>query len=243
MGVVTLPSVSGEAAGQPDIAQRPSDAVLAQINAAVPRQPETVAGVLVGQRLQTGALAVGRPVSWADAISIARSIGETAGVVLTVESAERAPWHPGRCAALRLNDVVVGYAGELHPKVAENFGLPRGSVAFELDLEALYAVEGGAVVATPVRTFPVALQDLAFVTPNSVTAETMRSALAAALGDVCESVRCFDVYSGDQVPAGHRSLAFALRLRAADRTLTEAELAEYREKAVAAGTALGGVLR
>lgn len=243
IGIVTLPSVSGEAAGQPGIERRPTDEQLVQINAAVPQQFESVAGVLVGQRLAAGPHTSGRPVSWADAIAIARGIGETAGVALEVRAEEKAPWHPGRCAAILLNDEVVGYAGELHPKVADTFGLPRGSAVFEMWLEPLYSAEAGAIVATPVRTFPVALQDLAFITPNSVTAAAMQTALEASLGDVCESVRCFDVYSGDPVPAGHRSLAFALRLRAANRTLTEAEIAEYRDKAVAAGTALGGVLR
>ena len=243
MGIVTLPSVSGEAAGQPGIEHRPSDAELAQINAAVPQQFESVAGVFVGQRLLAGAHTEGRAASWADAIAVARAIGNTAGVALDVRAEEKAPWHPGRCAALLLNNEVVGYAGELHPKVADTFGLPRGSAVFELQLEPLYMADAGAVVATPVRTFPVALQDLAFITPNSVTTAEMQRALEAALGDVCESVRCFDVYSGDPVPAGHRSLAFSLRLRAADRTLTEAEIADFREQAVAAGTALGGILR
>lgn len=243
LGLVTLPSISGEPAGTPALDKRPSDAELAQIDAAIPQQFESAAGVLVGQRLRSGALAAGRTVAWADAIAIARGIAATAGVALDVEPADRAPWHPGRCAALLLEGEVLGYAGELHPKVADNFGLPRGSVAFELRLESLYAADAGAVAAVPVRTFPVALQDLAFITPNSVTVSMMQSAIEIALGDVCESVRCFDVYSGEPVPAGHRSLAFALRLRAPDRTLSETELADYRERAVAAGTGLGGILR
>ena len=129
------------------------------------------------------------------------------------------------------------------PRVAANFGLPRGSACFEIDLEPLYAAPGGAVVAQPVRTFPVALQDLAFVTPDQVSAATLQQAIAMALGDACESVRCFDVFSGAHVPIGHRSLAFALRLRAHDRTLSEGELAELRAAAVAAGAALGATLR
>mgnify|MGYP006277842669 CR=1 FL=1 len=243
MGLVTLPSASGESAGQPGIERRPSDAELAQIDAAIPQQVESVAGVLVGQRLVAGALAEGRAVSWADAIAIARGIGATTGVELTVRAEEKMPWHPGRCAALLIDGEVLGYAGELHPKVADAYGLPRGSAAFEIWLEPLYRAGGGAVVAAPVKTFPVALQDLAFITPNAVTVAELQAALEAVLGDVCESVRCFDVYTGEPVPAGHRSLAFALRLRAGDRTLSEVELAEYRERAVAAGVALGGILR
>ena len=243
LGSVTLPSTSGEPAGQPGIDGRPTDAELAQINAAVPQQFEAVAGVFVGQRLHAGALADGRPVSWADAIAVARSLADIAGVQLEIRAADKAPWHPGRCAELVVHGEAIGYAGELHPKVAETFGLPRGSAAFELWLEPLYTADTGAVAAQPVRTFPVALQDLAFITPNSVTVAQLQTALESALGDVCESVRCFDVYAGGQVPEGHRSLAFALRLRAADRTLTEAEVAEARERAVAAGVALGGQLR
>ena len=243
MGLITLPSRSGEPAGLPSTDARPSDAELARLDAAIPQQLESAAGVFVGQRLRDGAFTEGRAVSWADAIAIARSIGDTAGVVLDVQAAERAPWHPGRCAALVLNGNVIGHAGELHPKVADNYGLPRGSAAFELSLEPLYAADSGAVVATPVRTFPVALQDLAFITPDAVTIAEMTAAISAALGDVCESVRCFDVYTGDPVPSGHRSLAFALRLRAADRTLTDTELADLRDRAVAAGQALGGKLR
>lgn len=243
MAMVTLPSRTRGAAPQPGIVGRPTDAQLAAIAEALPYQPERVAGVLVGQRLLAGPLAAGRVATWSDAIAIASSVVELAGAQLAISPAKRLPWHPGRCAELRTGDSVIGHAGELHPKVAAYFGLPRGSAAFELDLEALYALDHAAVAAVAVRTFPVALQDLAFITPDAVSAEQMRTALAAALGEVCESVRCFDMYSGAHVPEGHRSLAFALRLRAADRTLADSELAELRAAAVTAGEALGASLR
>ena len=243
LAMVTTPSRSRAAAPQPGIAHRPSDAELAAIEAAVPLQPEHAAGVFVGQRLLAGPLAAGRAVTWSDAIDAARELARVAGVELGVEATNRAPWHPGRCAALTLDGEVVGHAGELHPKVAANFGLARGSAAFELNLEALYAAQGEPVAAQPVRTYPVALQDLAFVTPNTVSVARLQAALEAALGDVCEAVRCFDVFTGAHVPEGHRSLAFALRLRAGDRTLTEPELAGLRAAAVAAAEALGAVLR
>lgn len=243
MAMVTLPSRSRGSAPQPGTDGRPSEAELAAIEAALPYQPERVAGVFVGQRLMAGPLAAGRVATWSDAIAVARSVVELAGAQMSVATAERLPWHPGRCAELRVGGALLGHAGELHPKVAERFGLPRGSAAFELDLEVLFALDRAAVVATPVRTFPVALQDLAFITPNAVSAEQLRAALADALGDACESVRCFDMYSGAHVPAGSRSLAFALRLRAADRTLAESELVELRAAAVLAGESLGATLR
>lgn len=243
MAMVTFPSKTRGAAPRPGTDGRPTAEDLAAIEAALPHQPEHVAGVLVGQRLLPGPLAAGRAAGWSDAIALAQSIANVAGLVFTVTPAEQMPWHPGRCAELSLNGESVGFAGELHPKVADRFGLPRGAAAFEFDLEQLLERGNEAVAAVAVRTFPVALQDLAFITPNAVSAEAMRSALARALGDACESVRCFDTYSGSHVPEGHRSLAFALRLRAADRTLAESELAELRASAVAAGEALGATLR
>ena len=242
MGMVTRP-VAAKVAATPAIDARPSDAQLAEIAAAVPLQPEVVAGVFVGQRLIAGPHAAGRAVSWSDAVATALDIGRTVGVPLRAESAEALPWHPGRCAGIFAGEECIGYAGELHPKVAANFGLPVGSAYFEIELEALYRAHPGAAPAQPVRTYPVALQDLALITPNVVTAEAVRLALVEALGEVVESVRCFDVYEGGQVPAGHRSLAFALRLRAADRTLSEEEVAGLRSLAVTAAEALGCTLR
>ena len=240
---VTFPSATRAAAPQPGTDARPTDAELASIEAAIPRQPEYAAAVLTGARLQSGPLAPGRAATWSDAIALAGSVLDELGIAWSVAQATRMPWHPGRCAEIRVGASVVGYAGELHPKVAERFGLPRGSAAFELDLEPVFEAGGAVVAASGVRAYPVALQDLAFITPDTVAAERLRAALAAALGDACESVRCFDVYRGTHVPEGHRSLAFAVRLRAADRTLSDAELAELRAAAVRAGEHLGAVLR
>ena len=243
LAMVTAPSGTRGPAPQPGTDRRPTDAELAAIDAALPAQPEHVAGVLVGQRLLAGPLAAGRPAGWSDAIAVAASVLDLAGMAWRTEPATLAPWHPGRAAAILVGEVVVGHAGELHPKVAEHFGLPRGAAAFELDLEPVYAAAREAVAAQPVRTFPVALQDLAFLIADAVPVATLRDAIVDALGDACESVRCFDEYRGAALPAGHRSLAFALRLRAADRTLTEGELADLRAAAVAAAEALGAALR
>jgi phenylalanyl-tRNA synthetase beta chain len=91
-------------------------------------------------------------------------------------------------------------------------------------------------------SFPVAKEDLAFVVDESVTAEDLRRAVASA-SDLIETVRLFDVYTGDQVGEGRRSLAFALRLRAPDRTLTEDDIRGARESAIGAAAALGATLR
>lgn len=241
--LVTAPSATRSAAPQPGIEGRPSDAELRAIDAAIPVQSEHVAAVLAGQRLVGGPLAAGRAATWSDAVAIAREVAAVAGLSVEPRASDMAPWHPGRCAALLLDGAVIGYAGELHPKVAEHYGLPRGAAALELDVEPLYVAQGDAVAAQPVRTFPVALQDLAFVTPNAVTVARLQRELESALGPDCESVRCFDIFSGGHVPDGHRSLAFAVRMRAADRTLSEAELTQLRAAAVAAAATLGAILR
>jgi phenylalanyl-tRNA synthetase beta chain len=181
-------------------------------------------------------------VAWSDAVAVARRLADVLHVELTVEQAATAPFHQGRCAALVLDGTVVGHAGELHPTVLKEHGLPPRSVAGEIDLDALLAASPAIGPRPDFSTYPVAKEDLAFLVDTSVTAESLRAALASAHAAV-ESVRLFDVYTGAPVPDGQKSLAFAVRLRAPDRTLKDTEIAEARAALVAAGEALGGVLR
>ena len=154
------------------------------------------------------------------------------------------PWHPGRCAELMLDGVVVGHAGELHPRACESAGLPPRSAAAEVDLDVLIAGAARVVPAPAVGTQPLAKEDLALVVDASVPASEVAQALRDGAGDLVESVRLFDVYEGPQVGEGKRSLAFSLRLRAPDRTLSAEELAAAREGAVGeAARRVGAVLR
>src|SRR5207237_3957922 len=106
------------------VARAPTPDELAGLNDALPRQPRRLAVVLAGERERSGWWGPARRVEWADAIEAARLVAQEAGVQLTVRADDHAPWHPGRCAALLLDDVVVGHAGELHPRVVETLGLP-----------------------------------------------------------------------------------------------------------------------
>ncbi len=168
-----------------------------------------------------------------------------------VADTDRAPFHPGRCVRVQTADsAVAGWAGELHPKVAGALSLPGRPVAFELDLDILLAAAPTApVVAEEVSTFPAAKEDVALVVDATVPAAEVLAAVragadASPAGAVLESARLFDVYSGEQVGEGKRSLAFALRLRAADRTLTAEETAGVRDAVVAeAGKRFGATLR
>ena len=140
--------------------------------------------------------------------------------------------------------IFMGHAGELHPTVVSKAGLPQRTCAVELDLDALVAAAPHGGQVTAISSFPVAKEDVALVVDESVAAEDVREALIEGAGSLLESVELFDVYEGEQVGNKRKSLAFNLRLRAADRTLTDAEAGEARNAAVArAEEAYGAQLR
>ncbi|MFI5954145.1 phenylalanine--tRNA ligase subunit beta [Cryptosporangium sp. NPDC051539] len=242
IGLVFRPDESAGAAPRLGVDRRPTEAELAALFAAVPEQPRHVAVVLTGDRDPAGWWGPGRAASWADAVEAARVVGAAAGVAIEVQRAELAPWHPGRCAALVVDGRVIGHAGELHPRVVAALELPPRTAAMELDLDALPL---GAVPTAPVISpFPPALLDVALVVDEHVPAGEVEEALAEGAGELLESVRLFDVYAGAQVPEGRKSLAFALTLRAPDRTLTAEEATQTRDDAVTtAATAWDARLR
>jgi phenylalanyl-tRNA synthetase beta chain len=212
---------------------RPSEGELAKLFDAIPEQPLHLAVVLAGERERAGWWGAGREAGWADAVGLVRRLGTELGIEVEVRSSTRQPWHPGRCAQVLVGGEAFGHAGELHPKVCQAFGLPPRSAAVEVDLDLLmrHAVD---VTPGPVfSTYPVAKEDVALVVADSVTVAAVEAALREGAGELLESLRLFDVYTGDQVAAGHRSLAFALRFRAPDRTLTEQETSAARDAAVA----------
>ncbi|WP_037570941.1 phenylalanine--tRNA ligase subunit beta [Phaeacidiphilus oryzae] len=214
--------------------RRPSDEEVAQLNAALPRQPRRVATVLAGARERDGWWGKGRQASWADVIESARVVAEAAGVELTVRQDQHLPWHPGRCAALYAGERLVGHAGELHPRVVKAMHLPERTCAMELDLDELVADGTRHVEGRHVSTFPVATQDVALIVEDAVPAAEVEAALRAGAGPLLEAIRLFDVYQGEQLGAGRKSLAYSLRFRAPDRTLTVEETTAARDAAVSA---------
>ncbi|SFL46439.1 phenylalanine--tRNA ligase subunit beta [Geodermatophilus ruber] len=216
----------------PGVDRRPDDETLAALLGAVPGQPWHVAVALSGHREPRGWWGPGRPAVWADAVEAARRVAAAAGVELTVRAGERAPWHPGRCAELVVGDRVVGHAGELHPRVCAALELPPRTSVMELDVDALPP----APVPTPPRvsTFPPVLIDLAVVVAEDVAQVDVAAALTEGAGELLEDLRLFDVYTGAPIPPGRKSLAYALTLRAPDRTLTSEEATAVRDAALAA---------
>jgi phenylalanyl-tRNA synthetase beta chain len=244
LGLVVRPQDLAPRAPRPGVESRPTDEELQGLLDAVPRQPRRVGIVLAGQRVLPGWYGPGRPADWTDAVAAAELVARTLGLELTVTADRHAPWHPGRCARLEVAGQLVGHAGELHPKVVSALGLPARTVAAEIELDWMIVHSEGIREAGPVSTMPLAKEDVALVVDAAVPAAEVETALRAGAGELLESVRLFDVYTGQQVGQGRKSLAFALRFRAPDRTLTTQESTAARDAAVAAAAArTGAVLR
>ncbi|OZM70079.1 phenylalanine--tRNA ligase subunit beta [Amycolatopsis antarctica] len=242
VGQVVLPGETIPAMPVLGVDRRPTAEELAALEAAVPAQPSHVAVVLTGERSRSGWWGPGEQAGWADAIEAARTVAAAGRIELEVRAADLLPWHPGRCAELRAEGRTVGHAGELHPKVVEALGLPKRTCAMELDLDAVPFPEGRPAPA--VSAYPPVLQDVALVVPDGVPAAELAEVLRSGGGELLENVALFDTYTGDQVGEGKRSLAYKLRFRAPDRTLTVEEASAARDSAVAgAKERFGAALR
>ncbi|EIV96429.1 phenylalanine--tRNA ligase subunit beta [Frankia sp. QA3] len=218
----------------PPVDRRPSAEEIAALDSVLPKQARHVAALLTGRREPAGWSTPGREADWADAVDVAHVVAEAVGLTLTVTAGDAMPWHPGRCAELTVGGRLVGFAGELHPRVLGDVGLPPRTVAMELSLDVLVEAATAAppVVAPVISTYPPADRDVALVVPTRVPVAEVTEALREGAGDLLESLTLFDVFEGAQVGAGQRSLAFGLRLRAGDRTLTAAEANAVRDAAV-----------
>jgi phenylalanyl-tRNA synthetase beta chain len=245
IGVVFEPRPGAGSPATMGVERRPSEAEFTAADALLPAQPRHVAVVLAGEVEPAGWWGAGRPAGWADAVQAARLTVAAAGIPddrLVVRQGERAPWHPGRCAELVIDDVVVGYAGELHPSTIAALELPRRTSAMELDLDALPPAP--VVPAPRISGFPPALIDVALVLDDAVAAADVQRALVDGAGELLESIRLFDVYASPQLGEGRRSLAYKLTFRAPDRTLTAEEAVAARDAAVAeAARRFGATLR
>ncbi|GAB3253999.1 phenylalanine--tRNA ligase subunit beta [Alteromonas gracilis] len=228
---VTVPSDRGPAPIL-GVTSRPDAAELETLFAAVPEQPLHLALAFAGETDRGGWWGQGRRAGWSDAIEEVRRLAADLGVEIEVRRGALAPWHPGRCAELLVEGAVLGHAGELHPRVCRTLGLLERSAAAEIDLDLLLERARDIAPAPVFGSYPVAKEDVALVVDADVPSERVAQALREGAGELCESVRLFDVYTGSQIGEGRRSLAFALRFRAPDRTLTEKETGALREAAV-----------
>ncbi|GAB4098762.1 phenylalanine--tRNA ligase subunit beta [Sinomonas halotolerans] len=229
----------------PPLGAKPSEEVLDALYDGLPDQPLHVAGLFTGKDSPEAPGHTPRAWDWADALDFARLAADVLGVELVVAQGQHQAYHPGRAAALSLRTgETVGYAGELHPKLLAALDLPARTVAFELDADALFEAAADVVVAKHLSTFPVATQDVALIVDAAVPAAEVLAVLREGAGTLLEEVSLFDVYTGKGIEPGRKSLAFGLRFRADDRTLTADEASEARAAAVAlAAERFGAVQR
>jgi len=222
--------------------RRPTDAEIALLDSSLPRQPQHVAAVLAGLRERRGPWGPGRRAETADALEAVRIIARASGIDVSFRAAQHLPWHPGRCAEVLVGETPVGHAGQLHPAVIERSGLPTGTCAVELNLDAIPVVD--ALPAPRVSPFPAVFQDVSLVVPVNVPAQAVADAVREGAGELLEDIQLFDVFTGPQVGEDRKSLTFALCFRAPDRTLTEDDASAARDAAVRrAAEAVGAELR
>jgi phenylalanyl-tRNA synthetase beta chain len=223
---------------------RPSPEVLASLADSIPPQSLRVAAMFLGARVHKQPA---QPVvaHWlGDALEAAQQLGHAVNVRVTPRQGTHQALHPGRTAELFVGETSIGFAGELLPALAENLDLPRTVAVLELDLDAMIALAPEEVSPTAIATFPAATQDLSLVVADGVPAGDVLAAIVEGAGELLEDARLVDDYRGSGLPDGVKSLTFALRFRAADRTLTAAEGTEAKLAGLALATQrFGATLR
>ncbi|MCA9914551.1 MAG: phenylalanine--tRNA ligase subunit beta, partial [Anaerolineae bacterium] len=151
----------------------------------------------------------------------------------SIERSQHSTFHPGRSASLHVAGETVGNFGELHPRVAQNLELTQYPVMIaELDLEKILAHVEGLYSVKPILTAPPVLEDIALVVPESMPAAKVEAVILKAGGKLLREITLFDVYRGDSIDSGHKSLAYALTYQAEDRTLSDKEIKKIRKSIV-----------
>jgi phenylalanyl-tRNA synthetase beta chain len=223
---------------------RPSEKQLKAVLDTIPEQPKHIAALFVGDRVQQQVGTKSVAYDYSDAVAAARTIARAVGAEITLRQATPKGFHPGRTAELAVHSgdriVVIGYAGELDPALTLANDLPRRVAALEVNLEKLYSVAPDVIQASPIYTFPAATQDLSLIVDLSVVAGEVENVIGSSAGELLESVRLIDDYRGSNIGEGKKSLTFALRFRAQDRTLTQVEASEARDAAVSSVAAKFG---
>ncbi len=232
-GVVFQPAGTTGSEAIPVGNTKPDGKTLDALHASVPAQPWHVAALFLGSvtAKQPGQAAAAAGLT--DALDAARAIATAVGATIDIRQGRHGAFHPGRTAELVAGGAVVGYAGEILPSVALARDLPRVVAALELDLSALIASAPDHVEAQPVLVFPAATQDLSLVVDLSVAAADVLAAVIEGAGELLESGTLVDDYRGKGLVDTEKSLTFALRFRAPDRTLTANEASEAKLAGVA----------
>ncbi len=207
-------------------------------------EPQRVGAVVVGPLAAPSWRGGGESADFFALKGVLEGLAGQLGARVEVGATSEPFLHPGRAASVSVGGVEAGWIGEVHPLVLREWDLER-AIAFELDLAPLVAAaSAGEEIFEEVSAFPTVRQDLAVVIASETPAAAVRGSIAAAAGDLLSSARVFDLYEGEQLGAGLKSLALRLEFRAPDRTLTDDEVAAARSS-IEAGLKddVGGTIR
>lgn len=225
------------------VGEGPLAGVFAGEREAMFAEPHRLGALAVGPLTERSWRGGGEPADFVALKAVLEALAARLGVVLAYEAAPQPFLHPGRAAAVSAADVPIGWLGEIHPLACREWDV-ESAVGFEIATAALLgAATVGEEAYEDVTTYPAVHQDLAVVVPDEVTAVAVHDAVLEGGGELLRSARVFDLYEGEQVGAGRKSLALRLEFRAADRTLTDEEVAGLRDSIKAELEAIGGSLR
>ncbi|MFM7014657.1 MAG: phenylalanine--tRNA ligase subunit beta, partial [Actinomycetota bacterium] len=198
----------------PETADRPTDAELAELGKTIPEQPRRIAGLFLGNRLaqQPGLRSASYGVE--DALMALRVIASATGSEIEIKQSTPKGFHPNRSGEILIAGKIIGLVGELDPALSKANDLPRTVAIFELDLDQLISLSPEVLKATQLGTLPAATQDLSLVVAQEISAGEVLAAVREGAGELLEAISLTDDYRGENIPAGTKSLTFALRFRA-----------------------------
>jgi phenylalanyl-tRNA synthetase beta chain len=233
------------ARGATDLSLFEAGAVYRATGEKLPHEHRSLGGILVGRLYpQTWGTAEPPRAGFFAAKALLGAALDAVRVTWEVEPATEPFLHPGRTARVLAAGEEVGWIGELHPLVARTWDLDHGGALFEVDLDHVLGHANAVPQYVDLTSFPALRLDLSVNLPDDVPAATVLAGIREAGGELLADVRVFDLYRGEQVGAGRKSLALALAFRAPDRTLTDEDVAPLRDRIVEAlREALGGELR
>ena len=152
-------------------------------------------------------------------------------------------YHPGRCAHIMIDDAIIGVIGEIHPKVSENYGINERILSFTLDVDSLFAHTQTEPTYTPLPKFPAVTRDLALLCDETIPVRILEKAIMKGAGNLLETIQLFDVYQGEQIENGKKSVAFNIVLRSAENTLAEEQVNGTMKKVMKELEKVGAILR